>query len=174
MEAPVLGSIPQVKAGELIILVGGTKDQYEKYADLLSHFGEQRFYIGEVGQGAAVKLALNQLIASLTAAFSMSLGYLREKNANIDVFMDILRQSAIYAPTFDKKFSKMMDRDFSNPNFPLKLLLKDVGLMLEEFENENIHATPLEGLRKILEEGNLNGDGELDYSALYNSIHPKN
>lgn len=68
-----------------------------------------------------MKLALNQLIASLTVGFSTSLALLQRNNVDIDKFMDILRPSALYAPTFDKKLQRMLDREYSNPNFPTKV-----------------------------------------------------
>lgn len=53
--------------------------------------------------------------------FSTSLGLLQRNGADIDKFMDILRGSALYAPTFDKKLQRMLDRDYANPNFPTKV-----------------------------------------------------
>ena len=119
-----------------------------------------------------MKLALNQLIISETVAFSMSLGYLREKNLNVDTFMEILRGSALYAPTFDKKLDKMLDRNFEAPNFPVKHLLKDLDLMLGEFGECNVNTNSLKGIRKILVNTIENGFSEKDYSAIYNCIHP--
>jgi 3-hydroxyisobutyrate dehydrogenase-like beta-hydroxyacid dehydrogenase len=40
---------------------------------------------------------------------------------------ETLRGSALYAKQFDKKLQKMMDRDYANPNFPTKHLLKASG-----------------------------------------------
>lgn len=172
LEAPVLGSIPQAKSRTLFILVGGSDAQFKKWDPLLSVFGDKRVHFGAVGKAAAAKLALNQLIASLTAAFSMSLGFLREKEVDIGKFMGILRESALYAPTFDKKFDKMMHRDFANPNFPVKHLLKDVELILGAFGDAGIHTAPLQGVKEILIEAVDKGNSEMDYSALYNAIHP--
>ena len=53
--------------------------------------------------------------------FSTSLGLLQRNGADIDKFMGILRGSALYAPTFDKKLQRMLDRDYANPNFPTKV-----------------------------------------------------
>jgi 3-hydroxyisobutyrate dehydrogenase len=176
LEAPVLGSIPQAKSRSLFVLVGGAETDFRRLKPLFLCFGaeEQILFFGETGKAAAVKLALNQLIASLTAAFSMSLGFLREYDADIEKFMSILRDSALYAPTFDKKFSKMMSRNFENPNFPIKHLLKDVNLMLAAFNDKQIDIAPLQGVRKVLQKSLQIGDSDLDYSALYNAIHPVN
>jgi 3-hydroxyisobutyrate dehydrogenase len=173
LEAPVLGSIPQVKGGTLFILVGATEEQFIKWEPLLKTFGDKRIHMGEVGKAAAAKLALNQLIASLTAAFSMSLGYLRQTGVEVEKFMGILRDSALYAPTFDKKFERMMKRDFARPNFPAKHLLKDVDLILEELGKTGIAAAPLKGVKEILLKAMELGEADQDYSALYNAVHPR-
>lgn len=60
--------------------------------------------------------------------FSTSLGLLQRNGADIDKFMDILRGSALYAPTFDKKLQRMLDRDYANPNFPTKVRCKSCHL----------------------------------------------
>lgn len=173
MEAPVLGSIPQVNEGSLFVLFGGSKEQFDKWSHLLKNFGKEVTFVGEVGDASATKLALNQLIASLTAAFSMSLGYIREKKVNLEPFMDILRKSSLYAPTFDKKYSNMILRNFDKPNFPLKHMLKDVNLIINEFEANKINAAPLNGLKRILKKSIDAEMDELDYSAVYNTIHPE-
>jgi len=172
LEAPVLGSIPQIKVGELIILVGSTKEQFEKWQNIFSILGNKILHIGKVGDAAAMKLALNQLIITETTAFSMSLGYVREHNLDVEQFMDILRESALYAPTFDKKLPRMLERNFENPNFPVKHLLKDLDLILNEFGNSDINTNALKGIRKIIISELEKGEGNLDYSAIYNSIHP--
>jgi 3-hydroxyisobutyrate dehydrogenase len=128
--------------------------------------------MGNVGKAAAAKLAFNQLIASLTTSFAMSLGYLRESGVNVKRFMEILRISALYAPTFDKKLNRMVNRNFVKPNFPVKHLLKDVDLMLGEFGKKGINIDPLEGVKKILLKAIADGEADMDYSALYNAVHP--
>jgi 3-hydroxyisobutyrate dehydrogenase len=171
-EAPVLGSIPQAKSRTLITLVGAAPAQYEAWKNIFRAFSDRIEYIGEVGKASAFKLGLNQLIVGLTTIFSMSLGYVREKELDVDKFMDIVRESALYAPTFDKKLPKMIERDFSNPHFPLKHLLKDLNLMIDEFGSSGINVETLKGIHSVLTGGIRKGNSEDDYSSLYNTIHP--
>lgn len=171
-EAPVLGSTPQIDERKLIVLIGGQEEDEKKYSKLFSSFSNKIVFIGEVGKASAIKLALNQLIASETAAFSMSLGYLRERNVDVEKFMDILRGSALYAPTFDKKLPNYLERDFSNPNFPLKHLLKDVRLMISQFNEGGINTLLLEGVEKVIRKGLDQKLSEKDYSSIYEVIHP--
>lgn len=173
LEAPVLGSIPQVKSKELIVIVSGSEKYYTEFLPLFKAFGKKIVYMQDYGKASAAKLALNQLIATETTAFSMSLGFIREYGVDTEKFMEILRNSALYAPTFDKKLDRMLERNFAEPNFPLKHLLKDVNLMIDSFSAKGINTETLLGVKKVIEEGLSLGHSEDDYSSLYNSIHRK-
>lgn len=172
LEAPVLGSIPQVKAGELLVMVGSTEAQFTKYSELLTSYSPEPMYIGEVGTAAAMKLALNQLIPSLISSFSLSLSLIQHLGVDEEKFMSVLRQSAIYAPTFDKKLPRMRDRDFSNPNFPTKHLLKDTDLIINEAAELGLNTSHIEGVRQVISKALEMGLSDLDYSSIYSAINP--
>ncbi len=174
IEAPVLGSIPQVKEGKLFVIAGCTPEQFKNWREFFEAFGEKIIFMGEVGKASVAKLALNQLISTLTAAFSTSLGLVIDNGIDVEKFMDILRSSALHAPTFDKKLESYLNRDFSNPNFPLKHLLKDVNLFLNEAKRSKINTAQLEGVRDIIKSGLEMRMGELDYSSLFNAVYPEN
>ncbi|MCU0524621.1 MAG: NAD(P)-dependent oxidoreductase [Elainella sp. Prado103] len=170
LEAPVLGSLPEAKAGKLLIMVGATSEQFQRCLPVLQLLGTEPQWIGEVGTAAALKLALNQLIASLTTAFSLSLSFVQQQGVPVEVFMNILRQSALYAPTFDKKLERMLDQNYANPNFPTKHLLKDTGLFLREAEPLGLAVDSLAGVQQILETACDAGWAESDYSALFAAV----
>lgn len=172
-EAPVLGSIPEAKSGQLIIMVGGTAPQLEKWQFIFNALSQQIHHIGPIGSAAALKLALNQLIASLTAAFSLSLGLVQKNAVSVETFMDILRQSALYAKTFDKKLPNMTNRQFDNPNFPLQHLLKDVNLILQEAQRLDLNTAACQGIQQILQNALSQGLAEQDYSALFTAVVPR-
>lgn len=173
LEAPVLGSIPEAQAGKLIVIVGGTPEQFAQWSKLLQHFGSEPLLIGSVGSAAAVKLALNQLIASLSTAFALSLSFVQHQGIEVELFMQILRNSALYAPTFDKKLQRMRDRNYSKPNFPTKHLLKDTDLFITEAKSTNLNVSSIEGVRNILEVAVNTGLAEADYSALFSAVNPE-
>lgn len=172
IEAPVLGSIPEAKTGQLIVMVGSTPEQFQTWLELLKNFSPEPKFIGPVGTATTLKLALNQLIANLTTGFALSLGLIQQQGVNIEVFMEILRQSALYAPTFDKKLQRMIDRNFTNPNFPTKHLLKDTNLILSEAKSLGLNVSSLEGVRQILELAMTENLGDRDYSSLFNIVNP--
>ena len=172
LEAPVLGSIPQVKSGDLIVMVGSTQAQFDKYNQLLQHYSPEPMYVGEVGTAAAMKLALNQLIPSLISTFSLSLSLVQHLGVDVEQFMEVLRRSVIYAPTFDRKLPRMLERNFTNPNFPTKHLLKDTNLIIEQATELGLNTSQLEGVKQIIEQALIMGLDDLDYSAIYSAINP--
>lgn len=172
LEAPVLGSIPEAKTGSLIVMVGGTPEQMQTYSSILHCFGKNPLLMGAVGTAAAVKLALNQLIGGLTATFATSLGFVLQQGASVDLFMQILRDSALYAPTFDKKLQRMCDRNYSNPNFPTKHLLKDANLFLDEAKTLHLNAQIVEATAAILAQTIALKLADADYSALFSAVSP--
>ncbi len=172
LEAPVLGSIPEARAGSLLLMVGATEEQFARYRPLLAVFGQNIVHVGEVGQAAAMKLAFNQLIAGLTASFSLSLGLVQEEGVRVELFMDMLRDSALYAPTFDKKLLRMLQRDYASPNFPTRHLLKDIDLFIDAAGDHGLTTAALEGVRDITSLALAKGLADTDYSAISEVIHP--
>ena len=172
LEAPVLGSIPEAKTGTLIIMAGGSKDVFEDALPVLQVLGTAPRYIGETGSAAALKLAMNQLIAALTAGFSLSLGYAIKNGVDTDVFMETVRESALYAKTYDKKLQKYLHRDFGTANFSTRHLLKDIRLFIDDAKAAGLNTDALEGIERITGMAVENGMELMDYSSIYQVICP--
>ena len=167
LEAPVLGSKPQAANGTLLVMAGGTQELFDQQRPLLDHLSQQPMLVGAIGSGAATKLALNQLIASLTHAFSLSLRLVQQAGVPVETFMDILRPSALYAPTFDKKLQRMLDGHYSDPNFSTSLLRKDLLLFLQEAADQGLHAQGLQGVADLLMQAKDTELDKQDYCALH-------
>lgn len=172
LEAPVLGSIPEAKTGTLIIMAAGSRDVFENALPVLQVLGAKPRYIGQTGCAAALKLSMNQLIAALTAGFSLSLGYAIKNGVDTDVFMDTVRESALYAKTYDKKLEKYLQRDFGVANFSTRHLLKDIRLFIDDAKAAGLDTTALEGVEKITGHTVENGCELMDYSSIYQTICP--
>ncbi len=170
LECPVLGSIGQARSGTLLLMAGGDEEVFLDLKWILDRFGPSPRLIGPVGHGAAIKLAMNQLIAAHMAAFSLSLGYIQKSGVDLDKFLSILRESALNAKMFDNKLPRLLERKYDNPNFPAKHLLKDVDLFLGEAQKSGLDAAALAAIKGILEKTIDSGGGEDDYSSVFERI----
>jgi 3-hydroxyisobutyrate dehydrogenase len=103
-EAPVLGSLAEA--------------QFIQWAPLVGSLSREPRLAGPVGKAASVKLALNQLIAAEISAFALSLGLVQQAGVPIDTFMAISRESALFAPAFERKLPRLPPRTISIRTFP--------------------------------------------------------
>ena len=167
LEAPVLGSKPEALTGTLQVMVGGPEPLCSQALPLLQELGDAPVRLGEVGAAMATKLALNQLIASLTHGFSLSLHLVQRSGVAVEPFMALLRDSALYAPTFDKKLERELQANYGNPNFPTAHLRKDLRLFLGAAQAAGLESSGLEGLAQLLDQATAAGLDGLDYCALH-------
>lgn len=167
LEVPVLGSRPEALAGTLQVMAAGPEALFQEALPLLRLLGAEPQLLGPVGSALETKLALNQLIASLTHAFSLSLHLVRRSGVEVERFMDLLRASTLYAPTFDKKLKRMLEDEYSDPNFPTAHLRKDLELFLAAARARGLGTSGLEGLAQLLAAAAGTELDGLDYSALH-------
>ena len=172
-EAPVLGSIAEAKAGRLLVMVGGKAEQVDQWHEVLNCFCEEPLLVGPIGQAAALKLALNQLIAAHITAFSLSMGLVQRSGVEVETFMNVLRRSALIAPMFEKKLPRLLARDYAQPNFSTRHLLKDVELCLSAARDANLATPVLAAIRGILVETVGQGLQDDDYSSVFEAVVPE-
>ena len=167
LEAPVLGSRPEALAGTLQLMSGGPAELVQEAMPLLHQLSQNPQHLGCVGSAMTAKLALNQLIASLTHAFSLSLHLVQQGGVEVEPFMNLLRGSALYAATFDKKLQRELNGDYANPNFPTAHLRKDLDLFIPAAQQAGLNSEGLKGLATLLERSAKAGLDDLDYCALH-------
>ena len=167
LEAPVLGSRPEALKGSLLVMAGGSAEVFERQRPILETLSAEPRLMGPVGSGMASKLALNQLIASLTHGFSLALRLVQAQGVAVADFMEVLRPSAVYAPTYDKKLERMLDQHYDNPNFSTALLRKDLGLFLQASQQAGLNASGLQGILELLQQAQGDAIDGLDYCALH-------
>jgi 3-hydroxyisobutyrate dehydrogenase len=167
LEAPVLGSKPEALKGTLLVMAGGDPEVFEQQLPLLRLLSVDPKWMGPTGSAAASKLALNQLIASLTHGYSLALRLVQASGLEVERFMEVLRPSALYAPTVDKKLERMLTHDFTNPNFSTALMRKDLQLFVREAGLAGLNAEALAGLVELLTHAEGTPLDEADYSALH-------
>jgi 3-hydroxyisobutyrate dehydrogenase len=170
VENPVLGSRPEARGGTLIAMVGPAVNIDDEVSAFLRLYSNRRIVFDAVGQASALKLIFNFLIGALTASFSVALNAVEENGVDVDQFMDILRESALYAPTFDKKLKQMMTGQYANPNFPAEHLKKDLKLFGEVARLSPLATAFVSTLSDIATATADRQETKLDYSSLHEIV----
>ena len=165
LDAPVSGSVPQVQAGTLTIMVGGDKEAYARVESLLRELGNPT-HIGENGQGLVLKLAINISLAVQMLAFSE--GLLLAERAGIDpnLASDVMTQSAIGSPMLKARADLVFDLP-DEAWFDVGLMQKDIALALDTARELRVavpSATAVDGVLKVALDL---GYGRRDLAALF-------
>lgn len=172
IEVAALGNRDQVTRGEWQLYVGAEEQEYEKTKQLLSDLSGRVTYIGPVGDAAAIKLALQQLTASVFCAFSSSISLVKQSGVDVDVFMKFLRQSPVYAPMFDNALAPLMARDYSQSVTPSKHIEKDLKLFLEQADELGLTTHHVESIRELIGFCVARGLAEMDFTSVHDVINP--
>jgi len=129
LDAPVSGSVPQVQAGTLTIMVGGDEEAYARAEPMLRKLGTPT-HIGANGQGLVLKLAINISLAVQMLAFAE--GVLLAERAGVDrkLAIDVMTQSAIGSPMLKARAALVLDLP-DDAWFDVQLMQKDLVLALD-------------------------------------------
>ena len=68
LDAPVSGSLKQAQGRELVFMVGGPQESFDKAQPLFAAMGRMAKRAGDSGAGATIKLINNMLSGTMTAA----------------------------------------------------------------------------------------------------------
>ena len=127
LEAPVSGTKKPAEDGTLIILAAGDQSLYDDVKPAFEVMGKMSPYLGDVGQGANMKLVVNMMMGGMLSIFSegMSLG----QKAGLDgqQILDIVDAGAMSNPMFKGKGAMLLNENYTT-SFPLKHMQKDMRL----------------------------------------------
>jgi 3-hydroxyisobutyrate dehydrogenase-like beta-hydroxyacid dehydrogenase len=165
VDACVLGSSAQARAGEAVVLAGGEGKVIEGNADLFQTFACRRFHAGGWGAGARMKLVVNLVLGLNRAVLAEGLAFARAGGLDPEKTLEVLRSGAAYSRVMDAKGEKMLRRDFA-PQARLAQHLKDVRLILDQAARAGARVPLSELHRALLERVVELGGGDEDNSAV--------
>lgn len=169
LEAPVSGSKKPAEDGQLVILAAGEKDLYDQVLPAFDVLGKKSFFLGEVGNGAKMKLVVNMIMGSMMNVFSEGLVLADKSGLEQQTLLDVLDLGAVANPMFKMKGPSMIKNDYS-PAFPLKHQQKDMRLALA-LGDENAVSMPLAAAaNEAFKKARSMGLGDLDFSAVHETV----
>jgi 2-hydroxy-3-oxopropionate reductase len=130
LDAPVSGGEPKAIDGTIAVMVGGKKDFFDKYKDIMDVMGGSVVYVGKIGAGNTTKLC-NQIVVALNiAAVSEAMVLAKKAGVDPDLVYQAIRGGLAGSTVMDAKAPMMMDRNFK-PGFRIDLHIKDMTNALE-------------------------------------------
>lgn len=164
VDAPVTGSKVAAEAGTLIFMVGGDDGVLAKLDPLFKSMGKQVFRMGETSKGQAAKLVMNLQIALIFEGFAEALTLATKLGVNVESLLPLIQASMVRSGVVEYKAPFVLRRDFT-PNFPLRLMLKDIHLALAAAKESRVKLPALETVEEVYEMAAEDGHQDLDYAA---------
>jgi 3-hydroxyisobutyrate dehydrogenase-like beta-hydroxyacid dehydrogenase len=164
VDAPMTGSKVAAEGGTLIFIVGGDEAVIESLKPLFSAMGKVFFRMGETSKGQAAKLAMNLQIALIYEGFAEGLTLATKLGVDVQSLIGVIQASMVRSGVVDYKAPFVLKRDFT-PNFPLRLMHKDIRLALAAAKEVRVKLPALETVEEIYEMATEDGHQDLDYAA---------
>lgn len=164
VDAPVTGSKVGAENATLIFIVGGDESAIERLKPLLSAMGKAHFRMGDTSKGQAAKLAMNLQIALIYEGFAEALTLATKLGVDAETLLPLIQASMVKSGVVEYKAPFVLKRDFS-PNFPLRLMYKDIRLALDAAKEARVKLPGLETVEEVYEVAAEDGQQDLDYAA---------
>ncbi|HEY2966544.1 MAG TPA: NAD(P)-dependent oxidoreductase [Actinomycetota bacterium] len=138
LDAPVLGSVPSVDSGSLVILAGGDHAVFERHTELLALLGRP-IHVGTSGSGAMLKLVNNAASIATLVALGELLALTDRAGLGIDAVLQSLEAGPL-ASLIERWRPRLKGEDQSS-YFRLALARKDLAIVFDEAEREGTELT---------------------------------
>lgn len=175
LDAPVSGSVPLIRQGQLTVLVGGDAAALERARPVLDSFASRIFHLGDLGSGATVKLVVNLVVHALNHALSEALVIAERAGVDRAAVYEVFANSAVAAPFVQYKREAFLHPDQAPVAFALELVGKDLDLISALAQQVGARADLTSTVRAAVGEAVDAGLGDADMSALASFLRqPRN
>ena len=125
IEAPVLGTIPQVRSGTLLAMVGGRPEDIERARPVLEKLTRRIVPMGPSGSGYAMKLAANLGLGAYIQALAESLAFGTQQGLALDQMLDVIAEGP-YASGWLKSKTAVLKGAKDEMTLDIRTLRKDI------------------------------------------------
>ena len=165
LDAPVSGGEVGAKEATLSIMVGGTKEAFQRALPIFQVMGKNIVHMGEPGAGQVTK-ACNQIVVGVTMqAVAEALTLARKAGVDPAKVREALLGGFAQSRILDLHGKRMLDRNFQ-PGFKIKLHRKDLNIALQTGRELSVPLFTTSQVAELMNALLAAGKGDLDHSSL--------
>jgi 3-hydroxyisobutyrate dehydrogenase-like beta-hydroxyacid dehydrogenase len=165
LDAPVVGSKDLASKGDLMVLVGGSGEVFQKYQSFLNELGKTVLYLGADGSGHKMKLDVNLYLGLIGESLSEALVLSQKQGFDAKTFVDIINKTPNRNTFSEVKGPKIVAGNF-DAAFSLNNLLKDLRLA-DAQANQTGATLPMSKVALVqYSKAAESGEGDKDFSVI--------
>jgi 3-hydroxyisobutyrate dehydrogenase-like beta-hydroxyacid dehydrogenase len=127
--------------------------------------GKKWFHLGLNGAGQTIKLAMNGILALQVGVMAEALAIVRKAGLSELQLIEVMQSSMARSGVLDLK-APLMVRGEYKPSFPLRLMHKDLGLLLDLGNQIGVPLPATAAAREVYSCVKGDAKEDLDYSAV--------
>jgi 3-hydroxyisobutyrate dehydrogenase-like beta-hydroxyacid dehydrogenase len=166
LDAPVSGSVSVAEAAQLFAMVGGDQQAYERAAPVLDAMTKGHVLLGPSGAGAAMKLAVNAMIAVTNESIAETLVLAERFGIERERTYDVLAGGALASPFLLYKRAAFLRPDTEPVAFTTGLMRKDVSLAEELAAGLDVRIPAVAAAAGVLDEALRAGLDDADFASV--------
>jgi 3-hydroxyisobutyrate dehydrogenase/2-hydroxy-3-oxopropionate reductase len=151
-------------------MIGGSDEAVERVRPVLDTMSKASFHLGPAGAGAAMKLAVNAVLAVINEALAEGLVLAERAGIAREVAYDVFASGAAAAPYVLYKRDAFLHPEEAPVGFTVDLLSKDLGLILSLAEAVGVAPAAVHAASEVVERARSAGLGDADMSRVADVI----
>ncbi len=179
VDAPVSGSTVTLKKGDLLIMVGGRAETFERLKPLLLDIGRKVIHVGDNGFGLICKIATNLSLAVQMLAYSEGVLLAEKSGVPREIAVEVLSNGVIASPMIQYRANFVLKLP-DEPLFNVNMQQKDMLLALELGRKLNVPLPTTAITNQFLTAARGMGYADKDFAVMFNvlaamsGVDPKN
>lgn len=165
LDAPVSGGEPKAIDGTLSVMVGGKKELFDKYCDVLKAMAGSVVYVGSLGAGNVAKLANQIVVACNIAALAEALMFSRKAGVEPELVFEAIKGGLAGSTVMNAKAPMMLAHNYK-PGFRIELHIKDLTNALNAAHAVNSPVPLTAEVMEMMQALKVDGCEKDDHSAL--------
>jgi 3-hydroxyisobutyrate dehydrogenase-like beta-hydroxyacid dehydrogenase len=166
LDAPVSGSVSVAEAAQLYAMVGGDRSAYDRVKPVLDAMTKGHTLLGPSGSGAAMKLAVNGMIAVTNESIAETLVLAERFGIERERAYDVLADGVLASPFLVYKRAAFLDPETAPVAFTSELMRKDISLAEGLAAELEVRLPTVAAAAKVLDEALRSGLGDADMASV--------
>jgi 3-hydroxyisobutyrate dehydrogenase len=165
VDSPVMGSIPTVREGKLLALLGGEAADVERARVVLAHLTRRVVHIGPNGAGCAMKLAVNLGMAVYLQSLAEAISLGQSEGLALDQMLEIFAEAPTASPWLKGK-TGVLRGEPADITLDIRTMRKDVMSAIATGARNGVAMPATSGTLASLSAAVAGGWGEKDLAEV--------
>ena len=172
LDAPLSGSPITLEQGSASTMVGGDFTAFERIQPVLEDIGSNVSYIGESGQAAQMKIAINMTLIVEMVAFCESVALAEKGGVSREVAVDAMLKSVVASPVMGYRGPFILDGNMPDkPLADVTMQQKDMVIALEVARRQGSPAPLAAVANELLNACRGRGIDNRDFVTVFDIYH---